>query len=146
MPTSPELAQLAARLYPEDLTREYQRESAANFGAEPSPAQIEAAVNRVVVAHAADLHRAYLIAQGDAVNADVLPAGYRAKLAKLNVDDAAVEAVARFAAPGVSRAEALRTWQQKAERLEAPNPRKAADPHASKFYDPNYDVPRESNE
>src|SRR2546426_1121713 len=128
MPTSPELALLAAQLYPDQLRQELEREQATNFGlGQLSPAQQEAAVNRCVVAHAAELHRAFMISQGDAVNADVLPAAYRAKLAKLNVDDAAVEAVARFAAPGVSRAEAIRTWQQKAERLEASNPRKAAD-------------------
>src|SRR5437899_171815 len=107
MPTSPELAKLAAGLYPDDFAREYQKESAANFGGELSPAQLEAAVNRVVVDHAADLHHALMVGQGRAVNVEALPASYTEQLAKRNVtEDMLVEACERMY-PNVSRAEAI---------------------------------------
>ena len=61
MPTSPELAKLAASLYPDDFAREVQKESNANFGGPLSDAQIEAITNKIVVAHAADLHHSFMV-------------------------------------------------------------------------------------
>ena len=76
MPSNNELVKLAAALYPEHLGEEFAKESAANFGGELSPIQIENVVNRVVVAHASDLHHAFMLGQGRAVNVAALPADY----------------------------------------------------------------------
>jgi hypothetical protein len=138
-----ELMKLAAGLYPDELYRECDKERATNFGA--SDEQIVGnATNRIIVRHAAELHRSFQVAQGRAVNTARLPAAYLDQLRERGAtEDTLAEAAERIYGDRLDKAAAIRRWEEAATKVHYDLREGDQDP--ATFYDPNASRPRESN-
>ena len=141
---SPEqLTQLVYGLYRDEFDREMGVEERNNFGG--SAAQnVEHVVNRLTVRHAHDLMHMMQVGTGQAVNTAELAPAYLEQLRTVGAtDETLVEAATRLY-PNLTRAAAVRKWQQAAKGVSYDV--RSGDDNPATFYDPaRGSKPRDSN-
>ncbi|HTD69888.1 MAG TPA: hypothetical protein VK647_05505 [Gemmatimonadales bacterium] len=116
---------------------ELERRKRMSLTGELTPEAMEDAANAMILKHSTTLMRDLAIAEGRAPDTSGFSPAQLAKLRDANVSDQNVSDAAMFAAPGLSRADALKRWVAKGQKDAART--------APAYYDPNVSVPEESD-